>query len=286
MKTDTSHQPPTPITPVKLGRINYLNVAPLYYGLDNGLRPAWLQLHNHPPAVLNRMLADSRLDVSPVSSMAYALNQADWLLMPGQSIACEGKVMSVLLVSRRPMGELTTGTVLLTDESASAAALVKLLLRMEDIDARFITGPVGPPERLSTQIDAALIIGDAALRYNWRGSFGYVYDLGKMWHDRTRLPFVFAVWAVRKQFAAQQPDSIRRLTSLFAQSHQQGRRHQSDLCARAAAELGLDLNRCRAYFQHLSYALTPRHLAGLTCFFQLAYVNGLCDKPVEPAFVA
>ena len=87
-------------SPVKVGRISYINVAPIYYGLDKGLKPAWLKMVTAPPSVLNNMLANGDIDISPISSVAYALHQKDWLLLPDLSIACSGDVMSVILGGR------------------------------------------------------------------------------------------------------------------------------------------------------------------------------------------
>ncbi|MCJ7615631.1 MAG: hypothetical protein MUO43_03740, partial [Desulfobacterales bacterium] len=57
------------IPPVNLGRIVYMNVAPVYYGIDNGLKPDWLKIVSAPPSTLNEMMEKEELDISPVSSV-------------------------------------------------------------------------------------------------------------------------------------------------------------------------------------------------------------------------
>ncbi len=49
-----------------------------------------------------------------------------------------------------------------------------------------------------------LLIGDEALQHNKHGLEGFelVYDLAREWYDWKKLPFVFAVWAVKKALPA------------------------------------------------------------------------------------
>ena len=137
-------------------------------------------------------MAAAALDISPVSSSAYARNQQDWLLLPDFSISSQGPVDSVLLVSRLPWEALRQGRVLLSQESAAAADLVKILLSRSGPLPRFERRRVHKPSQVPPDVDAALVIGDAALTGCWADHFEFVWDLGERWYTLTSLPFVFA----------------------------------------------------------------------------------------------
>ncbi|MBW1835267.1 MAG: menaquinone biosynthesis protein [Deltaproteobacteria bacterium] len=227
-----------PIPPVNLGRISYINVAPVYYGLDNGLKPDWLNIVSAPPSILNNMMAKNELDISPVSSVAYAKNQDEWLLLPNLSIACFGRVMSVILVSKKPFEKLTDNKVIITDKSAAAAELLKLLFSIKKVKPVFETMPIQCPDEIKKSADAALIIGDKALKEKWELHFDHVFDLGQMWLELTDLPFVFALWAVRKSFADKKPDTVSSIIKLFDISKEQGKKNLEDIANKASEILG------------------------------------------------
>lgn len=269
---------------VRVGRINYMNVAPVYYGLDNGQGPAWMDITAAPPADLNALLADGGLDISPVSSAAYARRQEDWLLLPDLSISCHGPVMSVVLVSQYPLVELTGRTVMLTRESATAAALSRYLFATSDIHPRIVTGQVRRPTDLGPGVDAALVIGDAALWTGWAGHFEHVWELGELWRLRTGLPFVFALWAVRESYARRHPERVSAVHAALLRSRETGYRHLERIIPVASERLGISPDRAREYYQRLQYGLSDAHIAGVERFFTGLYEMNLIPRPVRPRF--
>mgnify|MGYP006301884337 CR=1 FL=1 len=270
--------------PVRVGRISYMNVAPVYYGLNNGHKPSWMEMVSAPPSTLNAMLAAQELDVSPVSSAAYARHQDDWLLLPDLSISCFGEVMSVLLVSRRPLADLSGKRVILTRESATAAALTRYLLTSSGIAPRFDTGRIRCARDLPADSDAALVIGDAALKEKWRSCFDYVWDLGALWRERTGLPFVFALWAVRRSYAEARPERVRAVMNQFRRSRCEGERNIQGIRCEASARLGIQTETCRRYYDRLHYSLNALQIRGLHRFFAGLRREGLIPKPVTLSF--
>jgi chorismate dehydratase len=251
--------------PLRLGRIQYMNVAPIYYELDQFDQGEY-QLTSAPPATLNQMLTKAQLDISPVSSIAYGYNQHQWYLLPDLSISSWGKVMSVRLVSKCRFENLNNKHIILTKESETAAALLKLLLKTKNIVARYSSRPIRSPDWI-TDSDAALVIGDIAISYPWKKLFPHVYDLGELWYLQTNLPFVFGVWAVRKQYAEENPDKVRRLTQQFYQSKQSGLKNISRISQMVSQKLGIDKHLCNTYYQCLNYDLSDMHISGLQAFF-------------------
>lgn len=269
---------------VRVGRISYMNVAPVYYGLNNGQKPRWMDMVCAPPSVLNTMLADGQLDISPVSSAAYARWQKEWLLLPDLSISCFGKVMSVLLVSRHPFEELEGKTVVLTRDSAAAAALSRYIFASGSICPKFQTGKVLCPEDLLPETGAALVIGDAALKADWSAHFEHVWDLGQLWMERTRLPFVFALWAVRRQFAEKNPESVSAVIGEFRKSKLLGEQNIRRIVPLASEKLGISADTCNQYYQRLNYDLRSLHIRGMERFFDGLYRERIISEPVNLSF--
>ncbi len=274
----------SPMQNVRVGRISYMNVAPVYYGLNNGHKPRWMDMICAPPAVLNTMLAGGQLDISPVSSAAYARNRKEWLLLPDLSISCFGKVMSVLLVSRCPFAELDGKSLVLTRDSAAAAALTRYLFASQGICPQFETGKVLCPDDLPREAGAALVIGDAALKENWAAHFDHVWDLGQVWMEQTRLPFVFALWAVRREFAEENPESVSAVIEKFRRSKLMGEQNISRIIPLASEKLGISMDICDHYYQRLHYDLSSLQIRGLERFFDGLYRERIILEPVHLSF--
>src|SRR5438046_10625277 len=114
---------------MRVGRIGYINCAPVYGAIDRGIVRAPAELVTGTPAELNDLLVAGELDVSVISAVEYARHARDLVLLPDIAISCDGPVRSVALFSRRPVGQLDGRTVLLTASSRTAAALLELLCR-------------------------------------------------------------------------------------------------------------------------------------------------------------
>src|SRR6266571_4879051 len=112
---------------MRLGRIGYINCYPVYGAIDRGVIPLAPQLVTGTPSELNDLLAAGELDLSVVSAVEYARHARDYVLLPDLAISCDGPVRSVALFSKRTVGQLDGGTVLLTVSSRTAVALLELL---------------------------------------------------------------------------------------------------------------------------------------------------------------
>lgn len=270
--------------PVNVGRISYINVAPIYYGLDNCIKPTWLQIVSAPPSVLNSMMAKGNLDISPVSTVAYAKNQKKWLLLPDLSIACFGKVMSVILASKYPFDKLNNKKVTLTDESATAAQLVKLLFSLKGVKPFYETGTVRNLKDIKNNAHTVLVTGDAALKEKWSNYYDYVWDLGDMWKSLTHSPFVFAIWAVRRSFAEKRPELVSMMADIFRVSKENGCQNIKRIAESASEKLGLSTDAARKYYSDLSYDLSPLQITGLNTFFRSLFNEKLLSSKVILSF--
>ena len=272
--------------PVKVGRISYINVAPIYYGFDNGLKPAWFNMSSAPPSVLNNMMSKGMLDISPVSSVAYARHCDEWLILPDLSISCMGKVMSVMLVSNLPFERLHKKKVLLSDDSASAVKLIELFFALKNIEPLLEKSSIKTPENIDKDVSAVLVIGDAALNINWKHWYDYTLDLGSMWKNIKGLPFVFSVWAVRKEFVEKRPEAVAEVIKLFNYSKQKGNKEIEQVVVSSSEKLGIDKAVCRKYYQKLCYDLGESQINGLNAFFDSLTREQIFAKKVNLSFFA
>jgi chorismate dehydratase len=270
--------------PVRIGRISYMNVAPIYYGLDRQNSTDGYEIVSAPPALLNQKMAAGELDISPVSTAAYAARQEDWVILPNLSISCDGPVMSVVLASRYRLCDLDGKSVVISDESASAAALLRLIFKEHDVRPKMSCRKIGGKKALA-HADAVLVIGDAALSGKWQKRYKYVWDLCGVWKAATGLPFVFALWAVRKQYAHEHAARVAAIFEILNHSRRKGCANLSAITASLQAHCDLELEILERYFSGLQYDLDAYKLKGLQEFYHRLYRYGLTPAPVVPRFI-
>ncbi len=261
---------------MRLGRIPWINCYPVYGAIDRGLIDMPAEIVSGTASELNDLLAAGELQVSVVSAVEYAKNAAAYHLLPDLAITCDGPVHSVALFSRRPVEDLSGQTVLVTASSRTSVLLLDLLCRHRwNVRPRFATARAEAPDLTSLAglpHEAVLVIGDAALMLAAQCRYPVRLDLGAEWHAWTGLPFVFAVWAARREAGL---SAVQVVHERLIQSRAWGLAHLDELAADAARATGVSEPVCREYLGDLDYALSYRHLAGLTDFFRRLAHEGL-----------
>ncbi len=260
---------------MRLGRIAYVNCYPVYTALDRGVVDCPATVVTGTPAELNDRLADGRLDVSVISAVAYAHHAAALELLPDLAISSDGPVRSVLLFSRRPPERLGGCRVLVSTSSRTSVLLLDLLARDRwDAPVELVPAPAEPADLDglgAVAHEGVLVIGDAALLLGDRHTYPYVTDLGAAWKEWTGLPFVFAVWASRRDADGV---AVRAVHRALLASREWGLAHLDELAALAGSRTGVDRAACATYLGGLDYGLSYRHLAGLTDFLRRLAAHG------------
>lgn len=261
---------------MRLGRIGYINCYPVYGAIDRGVTPLAAELVTGTPSELNDLLAAGELDVSVVSAVEYARQARDYVLLPDLAISCDGPVRSVALFAKRPAEHLDGATVLLTASSRTSVHLLELLCAdVWKVRPRFAQARAEVPDLdalAGLPHEAVLVIGDPALLLSARRTYEFRYDLGEAWKRWTGLPFVFAVWAARRGV---EPRAVRAVHETLVAARDWGLAHLDLLAEAASRASGVAVADCRSYFAGLDYALTYKHLAGLTDFFRRLAARGL-----------
>lgn len=266
---------------ITLGRIDYANAWPIFFHFREERLGGRVRLSTQVPSRLNAALRERELDVAAISSFAYAQNSEDYILLPGLSVSAEDRVNSILLFLKRPLEEVLRGTIAMTDTSATSVNLLRILMQeYYGATPRYLTTAPSLDDMLD-QADAALLIGDTAIKASWRQTGCEVIDLGALWRSWTGHGMTFAVVAARRELALSQPDLLDEVHAALLESKRLSLREPEELVAKACRELGGEPSYWRRYFQELNYDLGPRQLAGLSLYFGYARKLGLLERDVR-----
>ena len=251
--------------PVRLGAVDYLNARPLVYGLE--LRPEFV-LHFDPPSKCAALLHEGSIDVGMIPSIEY-LRGPEYCAVPDMAIVSEGPVASVSLFTTKPISEVRT--IAADTSSRTSNALLRVLCR-ERFGIEPELAPMAPrPLEMLRRCDAALVIGDAALFFDYQRAGAEKMDLGEQWTAMTGLPFVWAFWAGRPGVLA--PGVVAVLTEARDAGIAASDEIAAEYCGPAQAARG------QAYLRdNIQYTLGEREEAGLRSYFELAARHGLIDE--------
>ena len=172
-------------TKFRIGSVPYLNAAPLTRGIESELIFA-------TPAKLAEMLGRDELDAALVSVTEVLLKDR-YDVLDGVSIASLGEVYSVLLAHKKPLAEAQE--IFCDTASLTSVNLLKVLLAEQGLKPEF-----KPLESYAeaAEKDFVLLIGDRAIEFQRALHTHEILDLGGAWLELTGLPFVYAVWALRR----------------------------------------------------------------------------------------
>jgi predicted solute-binding protein len=177
--------PPDSPVPFRIGSVKYLNAVPLTRGIEG-------EIIFTTPAQLAQMLRRDELDAALVSITEVLLNDR-YDILDGVAIASLGEVHSVLLAHKKPLEEAKE--IFCDTASLTSVNLLKVLLAEKNLFPKFV-----PLEnyKAAPEKDFVLLIGDPAIDFQRARHAHEIFDLGFAWTEMTNLPFVYAVWALRR----------------------------------------------------------------------------------------
>ena len=257
----------------RVGHIQFLNCLPIYWGLVRAGTLLDVELTKDTPDRLNDLLIAGDLDIGPISLVEYLRNASELVLLPDIAIGSDGPVLSVNLVSQVPLASLRR--VALGSTSRTSVLLARMWLeQVHGVRPDYFSCPPDLTTML-LEADAAVLIGDAALRATYDGPRRGldVHDLGQAWRDWTGLPMVFAVWAARRSYAQANPGLVKDVHTAFLRSRDDALAHVEDVAATAARWEVFDADTLATYFRTLDFSLGERQLAGLGEFARRAGID-------------
>ncbi len=173
------------LAPFRVGSVGYLNAAPLVRGIED-------EVALMTPAKLAELLRSNQLDAGLVSITEVLFNDL-YDVLDGIAIASLGEVRSVFLAHKKPIEEVTE--IYCDPASLTSVNLLRVLLAERGLKPEF--KPL-KDYKLAKDLDYVLLIGDAALDFLFSSPTHSLLDLGSAWMELTQLPFVYAVWALRR----------------------------------------------------------------------------------------
>ena len=269
---------------LRISVVQYLNTAPLVRGFTHGPLQGKYDLSFTVPSQCAEALRTNTADIAIIPAIEFQ-RIPNLVILPDLSIASKERVRSLLIVSQSPIREARR--IALDSSSRSTQALTKILC-----DARWLISPQfteAAPDlaNMLAASDAALLIGDPALRLAIAaeqhlltpGRDGalvctgaqiglpqfpkaFIYDVVHEWWQLTERPAVLAVWAARAEIVTPE------LAADFSASLAYGLAHLPDICAEAANELQLPAKELSLYLRtNIDYSLDAENLKGLNEYF-------------------
>ena len=278
---------------LRISVVEYLNTAPLVWGFTNGPLRGRYDLRFAVPSQCAEQLRRGDVDIGIIPAIEYQ-RMDGMVVLPGMSVAAKNAVRSILLVARRPIEHVRR--LALDISSRSSQALVRILcaerwrIQPEFVDAK------PDPAAMLRDADAALIIGDPALRLDVQfaqlaakprnGEYCcggdpaqwpiaglesiYMYDVASEWRALTGLPCVLAIWAGRREAVTSQ------VVADFLASKEYGTARIGEIAEAAAEKLDLPAGELASYLRdNIDFTWDEQNRAGLELYFRKAAALGL-----------
>lgn len=281
---------------LKIGKIPYANLFPIFYTLEKECDCSSYEFVEGVPSILNKMLRNGEIDVSPSSSIEYLKNPSLYRIIKGHSISSRGPIESILLFSKIPVEELNGGAVDVSSQSETSIALLDIILReFYGIQCRLHIS--ANPE--NSEGEAFLLIGDDALKYkaigNRQEAIGkninkhtiyspspiahrlLVYDLGDLWYKKTGLPFVFALWIARRELNDKE-ELLNKFIKDLNRAKEIAVKNFSEIARHSPMRTFMTESEIISYWNKINYDLTDNHKKGLELFdkYLTSIIHNLC----------
>jgi chorismate dehydratase len=287
---------------LRISIVEFLNTAPLVWGFTDGPLSGKYDLSFAVPSQCAEDLKAGRADVGIIPAIEYQRMQ-DVVALPGMAVASKNEVRSLLVISKVPIEH--AGSFALDTNSRSSVGLARILCKRHwNIAPTFID--MAPDiDSMLERADAALIIGDPALRFRIqldeleaKAPLGtdqccgsgeeslvkgvpmlFVYDIAQQWREMSGHASVLAIWVGRR--GAVTPEMV----ADFQASGEYGLSHIGEIAEGAALKLDLPPRALERYLtENIDFSLDDENLAGLNLFFEECAQAGLIPRVRELEF--
>lgn len=252
---------------LNIGQIDYANVYPIFHQLVKLDR---YKMVKGVPSFLNKAIREGGVDSAICSCIEYARYPEKYYVLPNISISAIEQVKSVMLFSRKPIEELEGTDVYLTGESGTSVVLFEIIMKeFLGIEPSFTNEDNDP--------DACVLIGDKALFSTYNGDWPYVYDLCSLWRKHTGLPFVFALWIVRKDAVERDHEEVAEFARTLNEIKNDSKKNLAALLDHYTVK-GLTSYQIIDYWEIINYDLSDSHIQGLLKYYSYAKKIGRLKK--------
>jgi aminodeoxyfutalosine synthase len=262
VERDVYYNPINIYTDNVIGKIPYLNSVPFYSHFEK----RQFRILPVAPRRMGELSSKELIDAGLFSLMSYFEQETNLELM-NYCIATRDQVKSVMLFSKEGWNGLEGKRIGITDDTATSVRLLQVLLKKKyGVNAIFERMHSGVNDY--SNFDAVLLIGDEALRRNKYGLPGFelVFDLAREWYEWQKLPFVFAVWALKKSSPVEKKTELRQL---LQSSLEKSEAAFETIGALHGKRIGLTPNETKEYLEGFSYRLGEREREAMEIFRKL-----------------
>jgi chorismate dehydratase len=289
---------------VRISIVEYLNTAPLVWAFTDGPLTGKYDLSFTVPSKCADALRNDEVDVAIIPSIEYQRIEKV-VALPGMAVAAKGEVRSILVVSKKPIH--LAKRIALDSSSRASQALVQILAAEHwSIRPEYVQAAPDPSEMLK-DADAALVIGDPALRISLKmealsvkiASGGdcckgdpedmpvpgfetiFVYDVAFQWREMTSKPCVLALWAGHREFMT--PEVV----ADFQASKEYGLARVREIAEAASIKLDMPPRALKHYLlDNIHFGLEREYLEGLNLYYEKAAAAGLIPRHRALEFAA
>lgn len=256
--------------PVKLhsdkiiGKVSYLNTAPFFEHLEKGD----YKIFSSPPRQLGKLFKKDNLTAGIISLMDFFEKEESYEMLD-YGIVGNQKVKSVLLFSKYPIEQLDKKSIAVTDETSTSSRLLQLLIEQRfNLDVTYVNEKISAHSDDLPAYDAFLTIGDDALKFRklHLKDFIHQYDLAELWYEWEKLPFVFAIWVIKKSFPQ---DEKQRFNEMLKMAYENGMSNLNELGQYRGKRLGLNSDEIKDYFLKLNYRINEKEKEAINTFREL-----------------
>ncbi|MGD9809453.1 MAG: menaquinone biosynthetic enzyme MqnA/MqnD family protein [Deferribacterales bacterium] len=252
---------------LSIGQIDYANVYPIFFQLQKLDK---YKLIKGVPSFLNSAIREGGIDAGFCSCIEYARNPEKYYVIPNIAISCNNVVKSVMFFSNKPIEEMEGEEVYLTGESGTSIVLFEILMREKYGITPMFT-------RDNPDAESCVLIGDKALFNYYNGKWAYVYDLCTLWNEFTGLPFVFALWIVRKDTVHERHDEVAEFARTLEAIKVDSKKNLAALLDHYTFK-GLTNYQIIDYWETIKYDLSEAHIKGLLKYYSYAAKLGRVKK--------
>jgi len=259
---------------LRVGAVPYLNGRPLVAYLEQPHAAPEVEIMLAVPSRLADLLSTGALDVALLSSIE-AFRRPEVAVVDGVCIAAYGPVRSVRLLSNVPFEQI--GTMASDEGSLTSVALAQIVLAQRYGAKPAIFPALPEPSAMLSRADAALVIGDVAMRPH---SVSYTLDLGEAWRELTGLPFVYALWIARNANVAAMA------RPLLLKAKEWGLRRIRNIALEWASRMRVAPDRPVDYLENvIQYDLDAPKKQAIARFEELCVAHGVCNTTYAARYI-
>ncbi len=258
--------------PVKLhsdkiiGKVSYVNTEPFFQFMEK----KDFKIYSAPPRQLGKLFIENNITCGIISLVDYFEREKDFEMLD-YGIVGNQKVQSVILYSKYSIEQLNNKNIAVTNETSTSSRLLQLLFeKYFEHKVDYVIENISTSNSKIQQYDAFLTIGDDALKFKNQtpNQFCFKYDLAELWYEWKKLPFVFAVWVIRKSLIEEEK---KKFNEILNSAYETGMSNINELGKVRASKLGLNSEEIKDYFLKLNYKIGEPEKQAIEKFKNLVF---------------